>query len=57
VIQGAPWLEHRNLVFLALDKGFPPDYLAIVTRKGQRMLPAQKAFIQGLIKKLIKKQK
>ncbi len=57
VIQGAPWLEHRNLAFLALDKGFPPDYLAIVTRRGQRMLPAQKAFIQGLNKKLIKKRK
>jgi DNA-binding transcriptional LysR family regulator len=48
VIQGAPWLEHRNLAFIALDKGFPPDYLAIVTRRGGKLLPAQKAFIDGL---------
>ena len=48
VIQGAPWLEHRNLAFIPLDKGFPPDYLSIVTRKGQKLLPAQAAFIHGL---------
>lgn len=57
VIQGAPWLEHRNLAFIALDKGFPPDYLAMVTRKGQKMLPAQAAFIQGLKSKPGKRKK
>ncbi len=51
VIQGAPWLEHRNLAFIALDKGFPPDYLAIITRRGQKIMPTQEAFIQGLMKK------
>jgi DNA-binding transcriptional LysR family regulator len=51
VIQGAPWLENRNLAFLALDKGFPADYLAIVMRRGQKLLPTQEAFIQGLLKK------
>lgn len=51
VIQGAPWLEHRNLAFVPLDKGFPPDYLAIVTRRGRDLLPVQVAFINGLIKK------
>jgi DNA-binding transcriptional LysR family regulator len=50
VIQGAPWLESRNLAFVPLDKGFPPDYLCIVTRSGQRHLPAQEAFINGLVK-------
>lgn len=48
VIQGAPWLEKRNLAFIPLDKGFPPEFLCIVTRKGGRMLPALEAFIQGL---------
>ena len=57
VIQGAPWLEHRNLAFTALDKGFPPDYLAMVTRKGQKLLPAQAAFIQGLKQKPGKRKK
>lgn len=57
VIQGAPWLEHRNLAFIALDKGFPPDYLAMVTRKGQKLLPAQAAFIQGLKQKPGKRKK
>jgi DNA-binding transcriptional LysR family regulator len=51
VIQGAPWLEHRNLAFIPLDKGFPPDYLSIITRKGQKLLPAQTAFIHGLKRK------
>jgi DNA-binding transcriptional LysR family regulator len=55
IIQGAPWLEKRDLAFVPLDRGFPPDYLAIVTRKGRNMVPALEAFIQGLKSKPRKK--
>lgn len=48
VIQGAPWLKRKDLAFVPLAGGFPPDHLAIAMRPRKLLLPHQKAFIAHL---------
>ncbi|MEW6657060.1 MAG: LysR family transcriptional regulator [Thermodesulfobacteriota bacterium] len=43
-----PVPEKRNLAFIPLDHYFPPDYIAVILRKGKVLAPHKQAFLEML---------
>jgi len=49
IARGLKHLEGRNLAFISLSRYFPPDYLAVVMRRGKFMAAYKKAFLNILL--------
>lgn len=43
-----PVPEKRNLAFIPLDHYFPPDYIAVIMKKGKVLAPHKQAFLEML---------